>query len=70
VVAVAAGVVRHRLTPTPRWRPVTVLLVVDAHWADHASLDGPAFVARRVDGLGALLLPVCPRRPAAAGAGQ
>jgi hypothetical protein len=35
---------------------VTVLLVVDAHWAD-ARLDAPAFVARRVAGLRALLLP-------------
>jgi predicted ATPase len=35
---------------------VTVLVVEDAHWADDASLDALAFVARRVEGLRALLV--------------
>ena len=35
---------------------VTVLVVEDAHWADDASLDALAFVARRVEGLRVLLV--------------
>ena len=34
----------------------TVLVVEDVHWADDASLDALAFVARRVEGLRALLV--------------
>jgi DNA-binding CsgD family transcriptional regulator/tetratricopeptide (TPR) repeat protein len=35
---------------------VTVLVVEDVHWADDASLDALTFVARRVEGLRALLV--------------
>ena len=34
----------------------TVLVVEDVHWADDASLDALAFVARRIEGLRALLV--------------
>ena len=34
----------------------TVLVVEDVHWADDASLDALAFVARRIEGLPALLV--------------
>ena len=34
----------------------TVLVVEDVHWADDASLDALAFVARRIEGLHALLV--------------
>jgi ATP/maltotriose-dependent transcriptional regulator MalT len=34
----------------------TVLVVEDLHWADDATLDVLAFAARRIDGLGALLV--------------
>ena len=37
-------------------RAVTVVLVEDVHWADDASLDALAFLARRVERLPALLL--------------
>jgi len=33
-----------------------VLVVEDVHWADDASLDALAFVARRIEGLRALLV--------------
>ena len=34
----------------------TVLVVEDVHWADDASLDALAFVARRIEGLRAMLV--------------
>jgi predicted ATPase len=49
--------------------PPTVLVVEDLHWADDATLDVLAYVARRIDQLGALIVLTCrddqvdPRHP-------
>jgi predicted ATPase len=39
--------------------PPTVLVVEDIHWADDATLDVLAYVARRIEAIGALLVLTC-----------
>ena len=39
--------------------PPTVLVIEDIHWADDATLDVLGYAARRIDGVGAVLVLTC-----------